>query len=290
MNTLSNITSAGKNAFSSAKEATTSIAQPVSSGGTEKRGQILPSTDPQDTGFILPNYDFASNLVTPKGAGVKEGGSFGDVYSAAQGVAYYLDTIGFGASSSFLTRGKPFKKMGINFFMKSGLTCTNGADMWTYFEGIPNGSALGKNVQNAMRELNWPQLQGLAPGIIEDAKDALDIRPVINAAFGSVYPVCEQQSLPVGDDWGQVQDPKSGDIWVKGPIEMKNGRPYQTRWVQKVEGGKPIFVTRGEFEAAPKTQNPDGTPKGEGFEDGKKASLVLAITLVCLAVAAHRYL
>jgi hypothetical protein len=261
------------------------------SGGTEKRGQILPSTAPEDTGFILPNYDFAGNLVTPAAAGVRKGGSFGDVYSAAQGVAYYVDTIGFGASSSGLTKDKQFKKMGINFFMKSGLQCTNGADMWIYFEGIPNGTALGKTVQGALREIGAPELRGLVPGIIEDSKAALDIRPVINAAFGSVYPVCEKKTLPVGDDWGQVQDPKSGDIWVKGDVQFgSDGRPYQTRWVQKEENGTPVFVTRGEFEAAPKTFNPDGTPKAEGFEDGKKASLVLAIVLGCMAVAAHRYL
>ena len=263
------------------------------SGGTEKRGQILPSADPEDTGFMLPNYDFAGNMPSPPSVGVRSGGTFGHVYGAAQGVAYYMDTIGFGESSSILTRDKQFKKMGINFFMKSGLTCTNGADMWTYFEGIPNGSALGKTIQGVMKELKWPELRGLAPGIIEDSKAALDIRPVINAAFGSVYPVCEQKSLPVGDDMGQLQDPKTKDVWVKGNVEFKNNRPYQTRWVQKEEGGKPVFVTRGEFDAAPKTHNPDGTLKKEGFEDsenGRKASLVLAISLGCLAIAAQRYL
>lgn len=265
------------------------------SGGTEKRGQILPSTAPEDTGFMLPNYDFAGNLPTPgsDAVGVKKGGSFSDVYSAAQGVAYYVDTIGFGGSSSSLTRDKKFKKMGINFFMKAGLQCTNGADMWLYFEGIPNGTALGKTIQGALREIGAPELRGLAPGIIEDSKAALDIRPVINAAFGSVYPVCEKQTLPVGDDWGQIQDPKSGDIWVKGDVEYRDGRPYQTRWVQKEVNGNPVFVTRGEAEATPKTFNPDGTSKAEGFEDneiGRKASLVLAIALGCMAVAAHRYL
>jgi hypothetical protein len=267
------------------------------SQGTETRGQILPSVSPDDTGFVLPNYDFAGNIPIPTdtnpGPGVRKGGSFGDIYSGAQGVAYYMDVVGFGASSSGLTRGKAFQPLGINFFMKSGLQCTNGADMWTYFQGIPKGDALGQSVQRASKALGWPELRGLAPGIMEDAKDALDIKPVLNAAFGSVYPVCEQVSLPVGDAAGNVMDKNTKEEWVKGPFDFKveGGvrKPFQTKWVQKMQGGKPVAVSRGEFEAAKKTHNPDGTPKTtEAFEDGQKASLVLAVVLFSLAFAVNR--
>jgi len=256
------------------------------SGGTETRTQILPGAPPEDTGFLLPAYDFTANIPTPKQAGVRNGGSLGDVASAAKGIIYYTDVIGFGESSNFMTRGMPFRHLGINFFMKSGLNCSNGADMWTYFQGIPEGNAMGKSVKNAMAEMGMPALRGLAPGILEDTQAALNIKPIINAAFGSVYPVCVQETLPVGDEKGQIKDAKTGDIWVNGPVQYKNGRPYQTRWVQqKDKKGNPVYVDGATFNSTPKTQNPDGTPATpktkEGFEDGKKSSLVLAIVFLC---------
>jgi hypothetical protein len=257
------------------------------SGGTETRTQILPSKQPEDTGFILPPYDFTANLPNPAQIGVTKGGSLGDVASAAQGIIYYTDVIGFGESSNPMTRGKPFSHLGINFFMKSGLQCSNGADMWTYFKGIPEGDALGKSVKKAMSDMGLPSLRGLAPGILEDTKAALDINPLLNAAFGSVYPVCEKKTLQVGNEAGQIKDPNTGDIWVKGPVTIqKDGRAYQTQWVQMVDNkGNPVFVDRGSFDATKKTQNPDGTDlTKEGFEeDSRKSSLVLAILFLCLA-------
>ena len=260
------------------------------SGGTEKRSEILPSAPPADTGFLLPAYDFTGNLPTPRQIGVRNGGSLGDVASAAKGIIYYTDVIGFGESSNPLTRGMPFEHLGINFFMKTGLNCSNGADMWTYFQGIPEGNALGKSVQKAMKEMGMPALRGLAPGIVEDSKSALDIRPIVNAAFGSVYPVCVKQTLIVGSDHGNIKDPNTGDVWVNGDIQYKNGRPYQTRWVQQVDKkGNPVYVDRATFDGTPKTMKPDGTPATpvkEGFEsNAKKSSLVLAIVFLCGAAA-----
>jgi hypothetical protein len=259
------------------------------SGGTESRSQILPSKKPDDTGFILPPYDFTANLPTPAQIGVRKGGSLSDVASAAQGIIYYTDVIGFGESSNRLTRGKPFSHLGINFFMKSGLQCSNGADMWTYFKGIPEGNALGRSVKKAMAEMGMPALRGLAPGILEDAQAGLDINPLLNAAFGSVYPICEKKTLPVGDEKGRIKDPNTDDIWVKDPVTYNNGIPYQTKWTQKFDKkGNPVFVNRGEFEAEPKTQNPDGSDiikNKEGFEDdSKKSSIVLAIVFLCSAM------
>ena len=263
------------------------------SGGTESRAQILPSAPPQDTGFLLPPYDFTANLPTPLQAGVTKGGSLGDVANAASGIIYYTDVIGFGESSNPMTRGKKFSHLGINFFMKSGLNCSNGADMWTYFKGIPEGNSLGNSVKKAMAEMGMPGLIGLAPGILEDAQSALNLSPVLNAAFGSVYPVCELKSMPVGNEQGQLQDPQTGDVWVTGPVEYKNGIPYQTRWMQKTnsKGDNPVFVDQKTFQNSPKTQNPDGTPATpkepttEGFENSRKSSLVLALVFLCGAAA-----
>lgn len=260
------------------------------SGGTEKREQILPSTEAEDTGFILPKYDFTANIKRPRQIGVESGNSLGSVAKAASGVIYYTDVIGFGESSNFMTRGMEFQPLGINFFMKTGLQCSNGADMWTYFEGIPRGDALGKSVTLAMNEMGLPKLKGLGPGIVEDAKSALNIKPVLNAAFGSVYPVCEQKTLPVGDARGNLVDRQTGDVWVKGSVQYKGGLPHQTRWVQKVENGKPVFLDRGEFDAAPKIYNPDGTAKiKEGFQDIRKENVLLAVVFCSLAFAVYKW-
>ena len=51
------------------------------SGGTETRGQILPSMATED--ITLPNYDFAGNIPTPASVGVRRDGSFGGVIDAA---------------------------------------------------------------------------------------------------------------------------------------------------------------------------------------------------------------
>ena len=266
------------------------------SGGTETRKQILPTAKPEDTGYILPDYDFAANLPMPDSVGVRRGDSLGDVLSAAKGVMYYTDTIGFGGPSSSLTRGMPFRKLGINFFTKTGMTCSNGADMWSYFEGIPTGNALGSTLTTAMAKMGYPKLQGLAPGIIEDTKAALNPRPIVQAAFGNPYPVCEQVTLQVGDDIGQLSQPSStdsngrvipGQQWIYGDVIHKNGVPMQTRWVQKIDPkGNPVFISKEEFDATPKTYAPDGSKKTiAGFEDAGKASLVVAVVLLCGAFA-----
>ncbi len=268
------------------------------SGGTEKRASILPTMSPEDTGYILPDYDFAANMPMPNTVGVERDDTLGSVVSAAKGVMYYADMIGFGGPSSGFTQGMPFRKLGINFFTKTGMTCSNGADMWTYFEGIPKGDALGKTLQVAMNNMGYPQLQGLAPGIIEDTKAALNPRPIIQAAFGSPYAVCELVTKQVGDDQGnlaqpEIKDKKTGEVipsvtWIRSQdVQYRNGVPTQTRWVQKLDAkGNPVFITQAEFDKTPKTHNPDGTPKKvSGFEDAGKASLVVAVVLLCGAFA-----
>jgi hypothetical protein len=279
------------------------------SGGTEKRESILPTMAPEDTGYILPSYDFAANMPMPDTIGVVRDNTLGSVVSAAKGVMYYADMIGFGNPSSDFTRGMPFRKLGINFFTKTGLKCSNGADMWTYFEGIPKGDALGKTLQVAMNNMKYPQLQGLAPGIIEDTKAALNPRPIIQAAFGNPYAVCELVTKQVGDDIGNLVEPPilekirdkdgnftgetrkvkgaGGQKWIYGEVDYINGVPTQTRWVQKVdEEGNPVFITQKQFDDTPKTYNPDGTPINvSGFEDAGKASLVVAVVLLCGAFA-----
>jgi hypothetical protein len=263
------------------------------SSGTEKRDQVLPNVPIENTGFILPEYDFAGNIFAPDVVGVKSGGSLGDVINAGKGIAYYSDVIGFGQGHG-MTSGMPFVKLGINFFMKTGLTCSNGADMYTYFEGIPKGDALGKSLQFTMARMGLPPLRGIAPGIIEDTKAAMNIKPVLQSAFGNVYPVCKKVTLPVGNDIGFTTDPVNGDVWIKDKIDTYiNGRPCQIRWVQETDRkGEPVYISKDAWESTPKTQNADGSTKQisttlkEGFySEPGKLTLLVAIVLCCGAIA-----
>ena len=262
------------------------------SGGTEDRKKIVPAVQPEDTGFVLPKYDYAANLETPPQIGVRDGGSISDVVEAAQGVMYYADVIGFGAASTGFTSGKPFHELGINYFLKTGLKCDNGADMWMYYEGIPKGNALGNKIQSVMKQMNLPPLRGLAPGMIEDVKAGLDPTPILQATFGSAYPKCVKVTLPVGDSNGTLGD--SGSKWIQGDITYVNGKPAQTRWIQATNGrGEPIYMDRDKYDKTPKTMNADGTPVPvpppvqetfQNFENGQKISLLLAVVFLCGAV------
>jgi hypothetical protein len=235
------------------------------SGGTENRTTILPVADSGSLGgFMPPDYDFSAAVPTPKQIGVKKDDTLESVINAVKGVAYYSDVIGFGQSGNILTRGMDFAPLGINYFMGSGLTCTNGAPMSMYINGIPKGDGFGQTVKDAMADMGLPGLRGLAPGMLEDTQSALNAKPILQAAFGNSYPVCEQVTLPVGDARGQIRDPKSGTLWIQGKVNTSSGIPTQTQWIQKVVNGNPVFASSDEADATPKIT---GKVKKEGFTD-----------------------
>jgi hypothetical protein len=218
-----------------------------------------------DTSYFGPNYDFAASLPMPADVGARRNNTLGSVFEAGRAAAYYIDMIGFGAPSTEFTanmRNKP-RPLGINYFIRTGSQCSNGADMWYYVNGVPDGSALGETLKKALERSGLPPLRGLAPGMLEDAKAGLDPRPVVSAVLGSGYAQCRKVTLPVGDTFGNIRDPSNPkDIWIPGPIEMRNGVPHQTRWIQDVDKkGNPIYLFVDEFDAAPKTQCPNGTNK-----------------------------
>lgn len=216
-----------------------------------------------DTSYFGPNYDFAENMPMPADVGAVRNDTLSSVFEAGQAAAYYVDMIGFGAPSTSFTanmRNKP-RPLGINYFIRTGSQCSNGADMWYYVDGVPDGSALGQTIKTALARSGLPPLRGLAPGMLEDAKAGLDPKPVVSAVLGSGYAQCRKVTLPVGDTFGKIKD-KYGDPWIVGPIQRINGVPHQTRWVQDVDKrGNPIYLFVDEFDAAPKTQCPDGSDK-----------------------------
>lgn len=239
--------------------------------GLESRSSILPEFQvDQGPGVLGPDYDFSDNLPLPGDIGVKAGDSFGSVMDAVKGAAYYVDMIGFGQSSTSLTRGMPLTPLGVNYFVKTGQKCPNGEPMYAYIQGIPKGDALGKRIQAAMASSGLPALRGLGPGIIEDAKDALDPTPILNATFGSGYPDCVEIELPVGDQFLQIKNPTTGKFYITEPktAYQKNGIWVQRRWIQKTNRrGDVVFLTKEQYDAA----GGGKPPEKEAFLDGYRS-------------------
>ena len=239
--------------------------------GSENRQQILPAGVPAEMGFFGSSYNPADDLKAPQDIGVRAGDNLSDVIGAVKGVAYYVDTIGFGQSSSSLTSDMNLKPLGVNYFLPTGQTCSNGAEMYQYIEGIPKGDALGKRVKDAMSAMGLPGLRGLAPGMLEDAQGALNPIPLMGAVFGSGYPVCQEVDLPVGNSQGVTGTPESPLAWIGAvdpkKISRRNNLVFQKAWIQATDkSGKPLTISREVWEKTPKTHNRDGTPKKkEGF-------------------------
>lgn len=258
--------------------------------GNENRSTILPSSQPSGIGYLGSPYSVADSLLTPAQVGVTTGNSLDDVVNAVKGVGFYTDMIGFGQSSSSFTQGMPLQPLGINYFMNTGQQCSNGANMYQYFQGIPQGNALGSRVQQAMQQMGLPALRGLAPGMMEDAEAALDPSPLFNSLYGSGYPQCKQVTLQVGDLYGNITDPNTGAQWIDAPETATKGGDglyYQTRWVQDTDdAGNPIYLSRDQWAATPKNFNPDGTPVSAGKEGFQSGILMHPVSVAAVGVIA----
>jgi hypothetical protein len=229
---------------------------------------VLPAQEEEKP--FNPDYSLADSLPVPSEVGVKSGNTVGSVMSAAKGMAFYIDTIGFGESSiKALTGGYGDKliPLGLNTYLDSGELCSNGAKMWQYVQGIPTGNALGKTIGDRMAAAGLPRLRGLAPGILEDAQEALNPVPLVNSVFGNSYPVCKWESNVVGDERGRVRNPSTKKWYVtkpdtvtctdNGTFDMtkgtcNKGKPVQSRWVQDMRVEKDIY------DSALKNFCPDG--------------------------------
>ena len=269
-----------------------SSANEVPKQGSESRSSILPNMLPTEMGFFGSPYNPANAMLTPNQIGVRVGNSIGDVVNAVKGVGFYTDQIGFGAPSTGLTQGMPLKPLGVNYFLKTGVTCSNGAEMSEYVQGIPEGNAFGDKLKNVMSEMGLPPLKGLAPGMIEDAKNALDPAPLIGSLFGTGYPQCKMVDLPVGDSYGNIRDQDTGEPWISDPnTAVKKGEMYyQTKWVLDTDkNGNPIYLDRDQWMATPKTFNKDGTPiKKEGFANKlANPGTVIVVGVLCLLAISY---
>ena len=193
----------------------------------------IPTTIYGPDGALGPKFSFADEIPMPQDIGVRSGGDFDAIQGALAGVSYYVDTIGFGGSSAISkTLGAPDQKpIGLRYFMKTGMKCSNGQDMYDYVNSIPEGNALGARIGTAIEGSLGVGLKGLGPGMVEDAQNALNPMPILSAVVGNAFPRCKQVKYPVGDQNGKLKS-DSGDIWIEPEgIEYISGQPNQTRWI-----------------------------------------------------------
>ena len=238
----------------------------------------------------------------PGQVGVRDGDSMNDVIDSVKAVAYYVDMIGFGEASTGLSRGVgpgggP-RPLGVNTWMRTGLKCSNGADMWMYNSGVPTGEALGKRVKDGLASAGLPGMRGLAPGILEDAQAALNPVPIVKALFGSGFPRCRLVEQEVGDQDGVIRNPATGEYYVEdeNSVYQRNGRSYQRRWAYDSD------LPQDQWEKEKKTHCPNGyrvenhanydckqalQSRQEGFAGNDSAlasvGILAAVTLAALA-------
>ena len=228
--------------------------------GLNPEKELLPGRQAEGPGFLGPDYNPADEMLAPAQVGVKRGDGLWDVMQAVKGVVYYTDMIGFGEPSSAFTRGMDgLRPLGVNYFLRTGARCDNGADMWEYISLVPDGSALGEKVKVAIRDMGLPQLRGMAPGVLEDAKSALNPMPVLNAVMGSGYPKCKLVRMPVGDFDGKIHNVDGKLIVDPEGLIRVGSRYFQEKWVQATDRkGVPIQIPYDEWEKAPKTYRENG--------------------------------
>lgn len=234
-------------------------------------------TSQDQYGFFGPEYSFADNIKLPGEVGVRRDSSFSAILDAVGGINYYVDTIAFGGPS-FFDKGNP-QPLGIRYYLNTEMRCSNGATMSEYFDGITKGDLLGQRVADGLASAGLPGLKGLAPGMLENARDALDPRPILSAVTGTGYPVCQQVVCPVGDINGKITG-EGGKNIIIDPVQYAGGSgPTQKRWVQAYDAkGYAMSVTKDKFGATPKCYNADGSykkPVGDGCPATEPATVSL---------------
>jgi len=236
---------------------------------------------PDASGLIGPVYDYSGEIPSPLDLKIKMGdGSAKGIARGAAGIDYYAGTLGYGKSVGLSQNMKGMKDqhpLGLNFFLKTQGTCSNGQPMYEYVSTIPTGipGELGVKLKKEMKGIG---LEGLAPGILNDAGAALNPAPFFSAAMGSGFAKCKQITKPVGDYNGKLKsDRVKGRPWITESVttvknkdrKRRKGDPknksYATHWVFD------RWISADEYNEEMKGgTGGGGTGKGKKGKKGKK--------------------
>lgn len=255
-----------------------------------------------EIGADAPTYRYADEIATPQELGIRRDGSVGGIMRAVGGINYYVDKIGFGHSSGFAKQmGMNQTPMGLRYFLKTGIKCSNGQDLYEYVNDVPTDfskpcapgdancaavrSVIGSRVPNAVQAAVGTPFQGLAPGIMADAVSGLNPLPLLNAVAGKgVFPKCKQVELPVGNTENQIRSATTNEVWIPdSDVRYIGGVPHLARWVYDRD------LTQDEYNAEFTTSQ-----RREGFMDfegGPGIPTIAAGVLVAgLALGIYSYL
>lgn len=240
----------------------------------------------------FPKYSFSDEIAAPSDLGIRRQASFEAIADSLTGANYYMDTMGFGAPTGLAkNRGGVFastqRPLGLRFFVDTGLRCSNGAPMHEYMSTIPKGDALGTSVDTALQKMQLPRMQGLVPGILEDATAALNPDSLLSALQGNSYPACKKVRMPVGDSRNRIQSTHEPyQMWIEGEVQSENGVPMQERWVLDRWTTKEEWTAEPKTEGQPTTKQWSGNPQTQGvtecFTDVQKKTALDASQLAAI--------
>jgi len=220
-------------------------------------------------GALGPYYDYSNEMKYPTELGIRRDGDIfsgpGQIEKNVVAVQYYMNSIAFGTPVGAVQNYGEMNQapMGLNYFFNTGQQCSNGADMYQFMSTIPTGLPGGMGA--GLKKSLGANLQGLAPGALQDSFDALNPRPLFKAVMGTGFAKCKLKEHPVGDANGNLKsrfekpvpnaDPTGSDnpeittpnIWVEpvadkvyyktipqgdGSKYVPNGpQPHMRRWV-----------------------------------------------------------
>jgi len=138
-----------------------------------------------ETELIGPDYSYADSITGPKSMGVGSNGSFGQLGSNANAVAYYVE--------SLITGNPP---LGNQFFVNTGGMCTasdgSSQPRYNYINNMSSGAAaLPASISELGSDFN-----GLIPGVADDI-EGLNPLHMFSALAADASPSCVCMSCPI---------------------------------------------------------------------------------------------
>lgn len=143
-----------------------------------------------ETELIGPDYSYADGITGPVSLGVGSNGSFGQLFTNAEAVAYYVE--------SLITGNPP---LGNQFFINTGGTCTapDGSlqPRYNYINNMSSGAAA---LPPSIAELG-SDFNGLIPGVADDI-EGLNPLHMFTALTADASPACVCVSCPASNAAG----------------------------------------------------------------------------------------
>jgi hypothetical protein len=141
--------------------------------------------DTVETDLLGPDYSYADNIQGPSSLGVGSNGSFGQLFSNAGAIAYYVEA---------LITGNP--ALGNQYFVNTGGTCTapDGTlkSRYNYINNMSSGAA---SLPPAIAEIG-SDFNGLLPGVVDDI-EGLNPLYLFKGLTSDASPACPCYQCPV---------------------------------------------------------------------------------------------